>query len=293
MTLGQHRIQRQILHNFSFAGHQPNSRNIWCLNTTGYRPSQHSSRRVGLFEDNCSRSVDDYITDVEDRFKNILPRWSHGEFEKADFGRDVYDFIALHYVRSLAFRQQIHYIVDTVCRETGLSYPYGEAEFKRLTSHQVVDVFRGFVDRVASALTHFLLCPIMITNSPAFVTSDKIIYAGMVESKERETVVWFPLSATAGLFLTSEVNVGQILGPRVLVDHQIGQLVFLPEPEEGLLRCQSPSPQEVDVAFVNTLNAMMVRGSKELYAANQSDIDWALRNAGLPTGYQYQPVTRD
>ena len=290
--MAQHRTQRQILKNFSFKGRQPNSRETWCLSTNGYQPSQRSVNRVGLFEVDCSKDVDEYITALEDRFKMPLERFGRGVFEKADFGRDIYDFIAMHYVRSRAFRRQIEYIVDFACRDLGLAYPDAEAEYKRLTAHRDVRLFAGFVDRVAAALTHFMLYPVVITNPSSFVASDKIIYAGRVESEQRQTMVWFPLSPTTGLFLDSEVRAGQILGPRILVDSWLRRIIFEPEPEAPLLRCQEPSPQEVGSEFINTLNGMMVQGSKELYAAERSHIDSALHNAQLPTGYRYSPSLR-
>ena len=291
--MGQHRTQRQMLKNFSFEGRQLNSLETWCLNTCGYRPVQRSVERVGLFEVDCSDDVDDYITALEERFKEPLQRFSQGVFERSDFGRGIYDFIAMHYVRSRAFSRQLQHVVSTACSDLGLSYPAAEAEYKRLTTHQNVDVFRGFVDRVASALTHFMLYPVAITNPSSFITSDKIIYAGTVESEKRETAVWFPLSPTAGLFLDSEVHVGQILGPQVIVDSLLGKIIFVPQPEAPILRCQQPTPQEVGLEFIDDLNGKMVQGSKELYAAEQRHIDSALFNAQSPTGYQYQPNAQD
>ena len=289
----QHQTQRQILRNFSFEGRQPNSLDTWWLKTSGYRPAQRSVNRVGLFEVDCSEDVDDYITALEDRFKEPLERFGRGVFVKTDFGRAVYDFIAMHYVRSRAFRRQIEHIVGVARRDLGLASPDAEAEYKRLTAHQDVEIFRGFVDRVAFVLTHFMLYPVVITNPSSFVTSDKIIYSGMVESRQRETVVWFPLSPTTGLFLNSEVHVGQIMGPRIEVDRWRGRITFVPEPEAPLLRCQQLSPQEVSLEFIDDLNGKMVQGSKELYAAQRCHIDSALRNAQLPTGYQYRPFLQD
>ena len=282
-----------MLRNFSFDGRQPNSLETWCLNTTSYRPEKRSIRRVGLFEVDCSEEVDDYITAIEDKFKEPLQRFSQGVFERSDFGRGIYDFIALHYVRSRAFPRQLQHVVSTACRELGLPYPEAEAEYKRLTAHNDVETFRGFVERVASALTHFMLYPMVITNPSSFITSDKIIYAGTVESQQRETFVWFPLSPTAGLCLDSEVHVGQILGPEVVVDSVLGQLIFVAQREAPILRVQKPSPQEVSLEFINDLNGKMVQGSKELYAAERCHIDSALFNAQSRTGYQCQPNMQD
>ena len=187
----QHRTQRQILRNFAFCGRQRNSLETWWLSTGSFQPSQRSVNRVGLFDVDCSQEVDDYITTLEDRFKEPLQRFSQGTFQRSDFGRGVYDFVAMHYVRSRAFLRQVQYVVDVAHRDLGLTYPQAEAEYKRLTAHQDVEVFSGFVERVASALTHFMLYPVVITNANSFVTSDKIIYAGTVESEKRETVVWF------------------------------------------------------------------------------------------------------
>ena len=287
--LGQHRTQRQMLRNFSFQGRQLNSVETWCLKTGSYQPEKRSINRVGLFGVDCSEAVDTLITALEDRFKEPLQRFSREVFERNDFARKVYDFIAMHYVRSRAFRRQIEHVVDTAHRDLGLAYPEAEVEYKRLIVHQDVEVFRGFVDRVASALTHFKVYPVVITNPSSFVTSDKIIYAGILESEKRQTVVWFPLSPTTGLFLDSEVHVGQILGPRVLVDRRLGRIYFEPKPEARLLRCQEPSPQEVSLDFIDTLNGLMVQGSKELYGAKRCHIDSALHNAQLPTGYEYHP----
>ena len=288
--MGQHRTQRQILRNFSFEGHQPNSRVTWWLSGSSYCPSERSVNRVGLFEVDCSDQVDDYITDLEDSFKESLQRFSHGVFQRTDFGRHVYDFVAMHYVRSRAFLRQIQHVVDVAQRDLGLTYPQAEAEYKRLTAHQDVEIFRGFVDGVASALTYFMLYPVVITNDNSFITSDKIIYAGMVDSDKRETVVWFPLSPTTGLLLDSEIHVGQILGPNIVADQWDGRILFGQEPEAAILRCQEPAPQQVGLEFIDNLNGMMVQGSKEIYAAERSHIHSALRNAKLPTGYRYQPT---
>ena len=98
--MGQHRIQKQILRNLSFGGRQSNSRETWYLRTVGSRPTEHSIRSVGVFKVDCSEDVDDYITDLEEGFKDSLRRFSHGNFTKTDVGREIYDFIAMHYVRS-------------------------------------------------------------------------------------------------------------------------------------------------------------------------------------------------
>ena len=95
VAMGQHRIQRQILRNFSFGGRQPNSRETWHLNKSSYCPTERSIRGVGVFSVDCSEDVDDYITNLENGFKDSLRRFSQGDFTKADVGREIYDFIAM------------------------------------------------------------------------------------------------------------------------------------------------------------------------------------------------------
>ena len=157
----------------------------------------------------------------------------------------------------------------------------------RFTSHQDVTVFKGLVDSVARTLTHYVLYPLVITGSSSYLTSDKIVYAGTVESEQRETFVWFPLSPTTGLCLVSDGHTGQILGPRVEVDRLSGRIRFAKLPESPILRCQAPSPQEVTANFVNTMNGLIVQGSTQLYSATRAAMDSALKNAEQPTGYRY------
>ena len=289
IAVGQHQIQKQILRNFSVEGRQPNSRVTWYLSTEGYQPAKRSIGKVGYFEVGCSEAVDRYITEREDRFKHSLKRFSHGHFDRADVGREIYEFIAMHYVRSQACRLQIEFIVDNCRQRSGLTQQQTEAERYRLSSHQDVEVFSNLVDNASSTLTHYLLCPLVMTGPHVFLTSDKIMCASTVESDERETFVWFPIAPSIGLCLLSNDYAGQILGPIVEVHHQFGQIRFAKSPDAPWLRCQAPSPQEGNEEFVNTLNRMMIEGSTELYAADRNAIDSALRTAELPIGYQYQP----
>ena len=288
--MGQHRIQKQILHNFSFKGHQHNSRKTWCLGTGRYQPKSRSIKRAGFFEVDCSESVDQYITACEDKFKEPLHRFSNGEFTRADAGRQIYDFIAMHYVRSQGYRLQIKHVVCECRRKLLLTEPQAEAEYKRLTSHQDVAIFQDLVDSVARALTHYLLSPVLMASPWSFITTDKIVYAASVEAEQRETFVWFPLSPSMGFALTSEFQAGQILGPVVAVDRRSGQISFNKIPEAQWLRCQEPKPQDVSEEVVNTLNGKMVQGSSELYSADRAAIDSALWFATQPTGYRYQPI---
>ena len=284
--MGQHQIQKQLLENFSFEGRQPNSRETWYLDTVRYQPAKRSIQNVGFFEVACSEDVDRYMTDLEDGFKNSLQRLSRGDFDKADAGRGIYDFIAIHYVRSQACRLQIEYIVE----RSGLTQQQMEAERHRLSSHQDIEVFSDLVDNVSRTLTHYLLCPLVMTEPRSFLVSNKIMCASTVESDERETFVWFPIAPSIGLCLMSDGYVGQILGPIVEVHHQSGRIRFAKSSEAPWLRCQAPSPQEGNAEFVNTLNRMMIIGSTELYAADRNAMDSALRTAELPTGYRYQPT---
>lgn len=288
--MGQHRIQRQLLQNFSFPGPQTNSRHTWCLDKGGYRPQSRSVNRVGFFEVGCSEAVDDCITKLEDGFKATLERFSRGEFTYSGMGRETYDFIAMHYVRSQAYRRQIEYVVGECHRNLGLSQPHAEAEYKRLTSHQDVAVFEDLVDGVARTLTHYTMYPAVFTGDLTLVTSDKIMYAGMADSVDQETLVWFPLSPSTGLALMSDGHAGQILGPDMEVDTYLGRINFAKLPEAPILRCQPPQPTEGNEDFFNQFNGMMVQGSTQLYAANRNDIDVALRHANSPTGYRYQPA---
>ena len=286
----QHRIQRQILQNFSFRGRQPNSRETWYLNTSSHRPAKRSTRGVGVFKVNCSKDVDDYITDLENGFKDPVRRFSRGEFTETDVGREIYDFIAMHYVRSQACDLQIEHVVGKCRQKFGLTQQQAETELHRLKSHQDVGVFRDLVDGVARTLTNYLLCPFVMTGPWSFLTSDKIMSASTVMSEQRDTFLWFPLAPSIGLSLMSNGHAGQILGPFVEVNRQSGRISFAKPPEAQWLRCQPPSPQEGDAEFVNTLNRMMIEGSSELYAADRDAMDSALRVAKLPTGYQYQPA---
>ena len=288
--MGQHRIQRQILQNFSFEGRQINSRETWWLNKASHRPAPRSIRRVGFFEVDCSEEVDGHITELENGFKDPLHRFSRGGFSRADVGREIYDFIAMHYVRSQACRLQIEHVVDKCRHSLGLSQEQAEAEYERLTTHQDIGVFQDLVDGVSRTLTHYLLCPQIITGPSSFLTSDKIMCASTAESEQRETFVWFPLSPNTGLCLVSDGHAGQMLGPIVEVNRQTGRIGFGKSPEAQLLRCQAPSPQEGDAEFVNTLNRMMLQGSTELYATDRQSLDSALGFGELPTGFRYRPA---
>ena len=289
-VMGQHRIQRQLLRNFSFQGRQPNSREILHLKSDGYKPVARSISRVGFFDVDCSERVDKYITALENIFKEPLRRFSH-EFTRPDVGREVYDFIAMHYVRSQAFRLQIDHVTDELARRSKLTHSQARSEYERLTSHQDASVFHELVDGVSRTLTHFLLCPIILTGQRSFLTSDKIMYAGTVGSESRETFVWFPLSPSTGLSVVSDGWTGQILGPAV-VGRQSGLITFAKLPEAPILRCQKPSPEEGNASFVNMINGLMINGSTEMYAADRAAIDSALRTADFPTGYRYQPTCR-
>ncbi len=287
--MGQHQIQRQILRNFSFEGHQRNSRSTWYLRKDGYQPSPRSVSRVGLFDVDCSESVDRYITAGENEFKDTLRRFSVGKFTREDVGRPMYDFIAMHYVRSQACRTQIGYMLGEFCRLSMLTASQAEAEWTRLTSNQDVGVFHDLVSSVASVLTCYVVCPVEITGPWSFVTSDKVLSASTVESQERQTIVWFPISPSTGLFLTSDGRTGQILGP-TRVHRGLGQVEFLKLHEPEWLRFQEPSPEEGSAEFVDKLNGIMVPGSTELFALDRAAIDSALRSSEAPIDFHYQPL---
>ena len=287
--MGQHRIQKQILRNFSFEGRQRNSREIWCLTSDGYRPASRSIRRVGFFEVDCSEEVDEYITRLEGLFKESLRRFSHGEFARKDFDRPLYDFIALHYIRSQACRLQIRHMVDRFRQSDLLTQAQADTEHNRLTAHQDLAVFDDLVDSVSRMLTHFVVHPISTFGPWSFATSDKVMYVGVRESGSRETFVWFPLSPSAGLMLNSDGHVGQILGP-LRVYRQLGRVEFAKVSEADVLRSREPSPQEIPKETVAILNGMMVQGSTQLYAAGLSAIGSALRASEEPTGYWFQPT---
>ena len=287
--MGQHRIQRQILQNFSFQGRQGSSRETWWLGKNSFKPQPCSIDRVGFFEVGCAEQVDQYITDLENGFKDKLSRFSHGEFGKKDVGRDTYDLIAMHYVRSQACRHQIEHMVRECWRRDILTQPQAEEEYQRLTSHQDLQVFRSLVDSVASTLTHYLMTPILINSSSQFLTSNKIIYAGQVESEERQNLVWFPMSPSIGLALISDNRTGQILGPTE-INRRFGRISFVKIPEASWLRCQEPSHQDVSTEVVKTYNDLLIRGSTELYAVNSFSIDSALQHTDEPTGYRFNPT---
>ncbi len=288
--MGQHRIQRQILSNFSFEGRQMNSRVTWHLRKNSYRPEPRSIYGVGFFEVACSDSVDQYITDLENGFKETLDRFSHGKFAKADVGRETYDFIAMHYVRSQACRIQIEHMVRECWRASLLTQPQAEEEYRRLTSHQDLEIFGDLVDSVSPILTHYVLRPLLMTGPWSFMTSDKIIYAGQVESKQREIFVWFPLAPSIGLSLTSESPMGQILGP-IEVNRSVGRISFIKIPEASLLRCQEPSHQEVREEVITAFNELMIHASSELYAGSCLAIDSTLRASNGSRGYRYKPTS--
>ena len=245
---------------------------------------------MGVFNVACSSRVDDYITNLENQLKDKLSLFSRGEFPKTDVGRDTYDLIAMHYVRSQGCRHQIEYMVRECWFNGVLSQPKAEEECQRLTSHQDLRTFRSLVNSVASTLTHYLMTPIIINSSCQFLTSDKIIYVGQAESNERQNLVWFPLSPSIGLALISDNRTGQILGP-IAFDPRFGQISFTGVPEAPLLRCQEPTPQDVSDEVVDTYNELMVRGSTELYATSSFTIDSALRHTNGPTGYRYSPAS--
>ena len=288
--MGQHRVQRQILQNFSFEGRQRNARDTWWLSIGSHQPTARSIRRIGFFEVDCSKAVDDYITNLENQFKDIVQRFGDGDFRQEDVGRETYNFIAMHYVRSLAFRRQIQYVVENLWSQGQLSQPQGEDAYKLLTAYRDVNLFDRLVNQVSAVLTNYMLHPIVNTGARSFVTSDKIMYASRIETDEKETVVWFPLSPSTGLFLKSDGHVGQLLGPFVHADPQSGRVTFLEVPEAPWLRCQEPIPHDVEDPFVNTVNGMMVQASKELYAKDRTELDIALKYAMTPTGFNYAPA---
>ena len=196
----------------------------------------------------------------------------------------------MHYVRSQACRLQIEHVVNKFRQDSRLTQQEAEAELHRLASHHDVAVFRDLVDSTSRTLTHYTLYPLLITGPWPFVTSDKIMCASTVESEQRETVVWFPISPSVGFCLMSDGHAGQILGPIVEVNSQSRRISFAKVPEAHSLRCQVPSPQEGSEEFANTLNRMMVQGSAKLFASDRDAMDSALRTAELPTGYGYQPI---
>ena len=287
--MGQHRIQKQILRNFSFEGRQRNSRETWCLMADGYRPASRSIGRVGFFEVDCSEEVDEYITGLEGLFKETIRRFSHGEFAGADVGRPLYDFIAMHYVRSQACRLQIRHVVDEFSKNELLNQTQAEAEFNRLTSYQDLAIFDDLVDSVSRMLTHFVIHPILTLSPWSFVTSDKVMYVGVRDSGPRQTFIWFPLSPSTGLALISDGHAGQILGP-LRMYRQYGRVEFAKVAEAEVLRSREPSPQQVPEETVDILNGMMVQGSTQLYAAGLDAIESAVRSSEEPTGYRYQPA---
>ena len=173
--------------------------------------------------------------------------------------------------------------------DSRLTQLQAEMEIKRLTSYQDVEVFDELVDSVSRVLTHYLVCPIVMTGPWSFVTSDKIMCASKVESGQRLTLVWFPISPSAGLYLDSDGNGGQILGP-IAVDRRFGRISFVKIPAAQWLRCQAPSSQEGSAEFVNTLNGIMVEGSTELYATDRTSMDAALYATEQPAGYRYRPT---
>ena len=286
--MGQHRIQRQILQSFSFQGRQK-SREAWWLRKDSFKPQPRSIRGVGFFDVACSDGVDQYITDLEAGFKDKLFRFSRGEFAEADVGRETYDFIAMHYVRSRACSLQIQHMVRECWRTGMLTQPQAEQEYRRLTSHQDLRVFRDLVNSVAGVLTHYVLRPLLITGPSQFLTSDKILYAGQDGSKERRNFVWFPLSPWTGLCLTSDDRTGQVLGP-IEVNRTLGEISFIKIPESTYLRCQEPELQEQSAEVFTAYNQLLVQGSTELYAAELSTIHFALSYRDFPTGYRYTPA---
>ncbi len=286
--MGQHQVQKQLLRNFSFPGHQANSRETWYLTTDSYRPSPRSTRGVGFFDVDCSEAVDDFITKRENDFKDKLHRFSSGTITRADVGRDLYDIIALHYVRSQACNLQIQHMVDTSRRISGLTQNQADSEYKRLTSHQDVKVFDELVKSVSGVLTHYLLRPVMFTGPWMFLTSNKIMSASTAETDARPTIVWFPVTPSIGFCLDSEGFGGQILGPTE-VNRMTGRIDFTGVPEAPLLRCQAPNPENGDPAFVAVVNKIMLEGSTELFAAELNTMDSVLQTADQPTGYRYRP----
>ena len=286
--MGQHRVQRQILRNFSFPGLQLNSRETWHLETDSFRPSKRSTNRVGFFDVDCSEAVDSYITNRENDFKDKLHRFSAGKIAREDVGRDLYKFIAMHYVRSQACSLQIRHLVDECRRISGLSQRQADSEYNRLTSHQDDKVFVKLVNSVSSVLTHYVVRPVIFSGPWSFLTSDKIMSATTVETDERPTLVWFPISPSIGFCVDSEGFGGQILGP-IEVDRQTGTIDFARVTEAQWLRCQAPTPEKGDPAFVAVVNQMMLEGSKELYSADFDAMTSALQTADQPTGYRYQP----
>ena len=284
--MGQHQVQRQLLRNFSFAGRQPNSRETWSLKVDSRRPISRSVNSVGFFEVDCSEEVDSYITKCEDKFKDLLRRFSEGTFTRGDAGRDLYDFIAMHYVRSQACRQQLQHMVDECHQSARFTEAQADLEYKRLASHQDTAVFEDMVDSVSRVLTHYIVCPVVIDRPWQFLTSDKIVCAALAAGHQSTTIVWFPISPSIGLYLDAEDFSGQILGPTG-TDRTAGRILFGKIPEAQLLRFQVPSAQEGTEEFVTTLNTLMIEGSTALYAADRGAMDSALQNTKQPTAYTY------
>ena len=202
----------------------------------------------------------------------------------------MYDFLAMHYVRSLACRLQIQHLVREFSRRSMLSHPQAESKYIRLSSHQDVRIFQQLVDNVARVLTHYLVAPVVITGSRPFITSDKVMNAVVVESESRQTLVWFPLSPSSGILLESAADGGQLLGP-FAVDCRLGRVTPHKIPEAPLLRCNPPTPEAGNEPFFNVLNGMMVRGSTEMYAADHAHFDSALRSAEPPSRFRYKPIS--
>ena len=238
--------------------------------------------------------VDSLITDLENRFKDQLDRFGKGSFEVRDFGRPLYNFIGMHYVRSHACTLQIRHVLDKFVNASRLSPAQADAEFQRLALHQDPSVFKGLVNSVASTLTGYEIHPVVITGPQEFITSNKIVYAGLVESEHR-TMVWFPLSPKTGLSLFSDFRAGQILGPVVMVNSTTGRVSFNSPPEPPILKSYAPSPQAGDPRAIKTLNGLMVPGSSELFGTNREVIDDAIAYSELATGdasgYAYKPPT--
>ena len=178
IAMGQHRIQRQLLKAFSFQGRQLNSREIWWLKTDGQQPVSRSIARVGYFQVDCSKGVDDYITTLEDNFKERLRQFSKGTFTRTNVGREIYDFVAMHYVRSTHLIYKLNTSSVNVGGTRGLPVYKPKRNTHGSPRIKMSEVFRDLVDSVARTLTHYILYPLVTTGQQLFLTSDKIIYAG-------------------------------------------------------------------------------------------------------------------
>lgn len=286
--MGQHRVQRALLNNFAFPGHQKNSMMVWTLDAKERRPHRKSVKKTGFFDTECSPQVDKLITRAEQEFLPVLTELGKGNFRPFHNGvghRKMIQFIAFHYVRSNTFNNQIAHLTTMLVKQGYLSPDQAKFEAARLTSHQHRKTYIELTAAVASCLTYFTISPITVTGSSNFITSDNIL--AVFQNRSTGTGIWFPIGPRHGIWAEDETSTKQILGPTPVVN---GRISFPGIHERPFLAFQDTPPHEREEHFFATANSVIAKSSQYLFAHAKEDIDLAITSGSEDTSqYIYVP----